>query len=253
MKVKLLVCTLLFATTLAAAPARAQSARIGNDLTPPIQAPTRILLPLFIGDTPGAFGTMFRTDVWAIAKRREVRLYGAHEECGIVTCLRGPYWDDPAIISTEEGVYIGQNGTPGRFLYVAPADAKELSFTLLAWERSTREITTLPVVRFDEVADTQIVLPSVPLLPTHRATLRIYAVDPARVTIRAGRAFEQVEETVQLEAGRDEFEPAYATWSNLPTHISEFEVRVTADVPVWAMLTLTDNATQKMTVIWPQP
>lgn len=213
----------------------------------PEQAYTRILLPLFIGDTPGAFGTVFRTDLWAIAKRSPVQIFGVEVECSII-CVPGV----PAEIPTEEGVYITQNGTPARFAYVPREQVKDLSMTLLAYERASGELETLPVVRFDEAADTQIALPSVPLSPTRRATLRIYAAQPATVTVRVGRA-EITEETIQLAPGRNMFEPAYAAWSNFPDDEPEVDVRLSSDVPVWGMVTLTNNSTNTITAIAPQP
>ena len=214
----------------------------------PEQAYTRILLPLFVGDTPGAFGTVFRTDLWALAKRNPVQVFGVEVEC-VIVCVPTA---GPAEIPTEESVYVTPNGTPARFAYVPKEQMKDLSMTLLAYERTSGELETLPVVRFDEAADTEIALPSVPLSPARRATLRIYAAQPATVTLRVGRVA-VTEETIHLAPGRDMFDPAYAAWSNFPDVEPEVDVRLTSDVPVWAMVTLTNNSTNTITAIAPQP
>lgn len=214
----------------------------------------RILLPVFIPPAAGAHGAEFRTDLRLAARTAEVTVYGLLQDC-IVLCVGPP--DGPISIWNyhETSPNLVPNGTPGRFIYVASAEARELIAHLRAYDVSreaTNHGTELPVVRFDEDFDQIIVLPGVPTDGRFRNNLRIYAAEAVNVTIAAGN----VQETLQIPAPASPYEPAYATWSNFPADVGEVKVTIRSDASekkIWAFATVTNNDTQAITTVTPQP
>jgi hypothetical protein len=213
----------------------------------------RILLPVFIPPTTGAHGAEFRTDLRLEARTTEATVRGLLVDC-IVLCIEPP--DSPITLyayNNHDTLNLVPNGTPGRFIYVGKAEARELVAHLRAYDVSreaTNYGTELPVVRYDDF-ETTIVLPSVPTDPRFRNNLRIYAKEPVRVTITAG----EVQETVQLSAPANEYEPAYATWSNFPANAGSVKVTLRAQGTerIWGFATVTNNETQAITTVTPQP
>ncbi|HEY0159044.1 MAG TPA: IPT/TIG domain-containing protein [Thermoanaerobaculia bacterium] len=226
----------------------------------PLDEFARLLVPINIHAVKGAQGSEFYTELYAIAKRGTPGVYGLLMECWFV-CVRNDPWDYPERLTTEEAKYGPPDATPERFLYIRRQEAGQVSLSLRAYDVSRDEEnygTTIPVVNFDEASDTVIAFPSVPSHPKFRNTLRIYSDVAMKVTIEAG----DVQEVVQLEPGASVFEPAFAMWGNFPSDAGQIRVRLTAEVAnnppaylgrIWALLTVTNNDTQHITALWPQP
>jgi hypothetical protein len=214
----------------------------------------RILLPVFIPPAAGAHGAEFRTDLRLAARTSEVTVYGLLQDC-IVLCVEPP--DAPITIRNfhETTPNLVPNGTPGRFIYVADDQVRELAAHLRAYDVSreaTNHGTELPVVRYDEDFDQVIILPGVPTDSRFRNNLRIYAKEAVNVTIVAG----SVQETLQIAAPPNDYVPAYATWSNFPADVGEVKVTIRSDASekkIWAFATVTNNDTQAITTVTPQP
>jgi hypothetical protein len=229
----------------------------------PLEHFERLLVPVHIEPVHGGFGSIFNTELYGAAKHAHVQLYGLKVDCGIASpCFpMVDWWDTPVELSPTEEKYIEPNGAPGRFAYVPRAQADDVALTLRAFDVSRDQEnygTAIPVVRFDEAADTMIVFPAVPITPKFRNTLRIYSDVAMRVTIDVAG----MREVVELAPGADMFQPAFATWTNFPTGPAQHRVTITAEATgnppayagkIWALLTITNNDTQDIMALWPQP
>jgi hypothetical protein len=217
----------------------------------------RFLLPVFTPPIQGAFGSEFRTDLDAInlSFSDDMLIYGLSD-----ACCGGPI--DPArpvllgLWGTEESngelPALVPNGTPGRFAYVALDMAVGFEANLRAYDtsRSAENFgTEIPVVRGAEFRHEPFALLGVPLDPAFRKTLRLYAQNPTIVTIQGLGA----PRTVMLTGSTDTFTPAYAQISDFPsgTGVTDVIVEVPGGAEVWAMITVTNNATQHITTIAP--
>jgi hypothetical protein len=226
----------------------------------------RILAPVFLPTVFGAFGSEFRSDLQLIGKNTQVQVFGLEQEC-IVTCIRPDPRDWPVDVGATSPETFVPNGTPGRFFYVPQAQAKFLAGNLRASDvsRSASNFgTEIPLVQERDFDPFQIVLPGIPTDPRFRSTLRIYAPVETSVWIDIdGR--ETVLAQLLKPEGADIFTPAYAVFTNFP--IGSGQVKVTINVealvgpsppiyiggPIWAFVSVTNNDTQMITTITPQP
>lgn len=224
----------------------------------PEEAFARILLPVFTPPAFGAHGAEFRTELEMSGRDGEAIVYGLLEKCELpcVEPSRDPVrlyrWAEPDLVP---------NGSPGRFIFVDQREVRHVAAHLRAYDVSreaTYTGTELPVVRFDTEADPVIVLPAVPTDPRFRNMLRVYSVAPMTVTVTAG----EVTQSLQLAPGADMFAPAYGVWTDFPVGVGEVRVTVKAAVAgnppayvgkIWAFATVTNNDTQVITTVTPQP
>jgi|SRR5687768_1567743 len=263
---------LLFAASLAAQPAFDETYE-------------RFLLPVFVGQTPGAFGSRFATSlsIWNKSLTDTLMVWGLEEHCGVLVICPPPDYSQPVLVKAygaeapfREPMII-PNGNPGRFAYVRKAQADLFAITLRAYDDSRRSEnygTQMPVVRERDFTDERIVLPDVPMNPPYRNTLRIYSTEPTRVLvwfagpeiIGSPTIVPPGGQEVELRAGMNEFDPAYAQFSKFERHPHNLAVVVEPIAPpclacnpplpaakIWAFITVTNNDTQHITTIFPQP
>jgi hypothetical protein len=229
----------------------------------PVESFARVLLPVFIPPAHGAGGAQWWTDLTLVAKPgREATVHGLVQDC-VVLCVEPP--GSPITIAELRPLHelnLQPNGTPGRFFYVLKDELRNFSAHLRAFDVSreaTNYGTELPVVNFDTESDSVITLASVPTDPRFRNLLRVYSDLAIDVTIKAG----DVEETLHLEGTTDNHAPAYGAWANFPSGVGPITVTVTAHPPIgdpplpggkiWAFATVTNNDTQAITTVTPQP
>lgn len=226
----------------------------------------RILLPILTPPVHGAHRSEFHTTLRIAAKERGFSLYGLdvttcpHPETTVCWRLESPI----ELLADEQlgGFnHIEMNGTPGRFVYVAGSDSSAVAMNLRVHDISRAALnfgTEMPVVRESEFASGQIRLLGIPTDARYRNTLRVYAVDAALVRITIdGRP----PVTLPLRRGTTIYEPAYAQFSDFPTGAGgEINVRVESSTTVgqaagliWAFVTVTNNETQVITTVTPQP
>jgi len=246
-------------------------------LTAPLFAQTpseRLLLPILTPPVHGAFGSEFHTDL-RIANDSDdvVFLLGFPGTCTPI-CLPGlfPYALDP---HKEIGPGdIALNGTPGRFIHVASDQVSALSMNLRVHDvtRGGQNFgTEIPIVRESEFRTNRIAFVGVPTDARFRNTLRIYGEAPVEVLVTVGN---QAPVRVQLTGGfsfptaniafPEFFTPSYAAFSSFPAGNAPVRVIVEVDpgfvIPVlplenklWAFITVTNNDTQAISTITPQP
>ncbi|HEX8172740.1 MAG TPA: hypothetical protein VF824_19540 [Thermoanaerobaculia bacterium] len=233
------------------------------------QAFDRILVPLLSAPVNGAFGSQFRTELtlWNRSTEQPVTVWGLQRFCPVELCFVDP--NQPLHLEPQSWVMpadIVNNGTPARFIYVPKGESGRLAANLRAFDVSrnaTNFGTELRVVRERDFS-TRIVLPGVPLGSQFRNTLRVYANEPVTVQV----SFEGPEiigsptilppqpEFVTLAASRNVFEPAYgvlSTFQGYGAPVAVIVEPVGANVPVWAFVSVTNNETQHITTISPQP
>ena len=216
----------------------------------------RLLLPVFTPPTPGAFGSVFQTELRMMRKQQtSVGFFGIAQPCFFAFCT----WDYvnrsyelghfPNGVKPDNFKY---EGTPGRFVYVSREKLDAFAASLRVRDVTRSELnfgTEVPIVRSDRFA-TRIVLQGVPTDPRFRSRLLLYAADRADVAITVeGRA----PVTRTLEAGADIFAPAYADFSDFPIGAAPVNVTIDSAVPIWALVSVTNNDTQLITTITPQP
>jgi IPT/TIG domain len=240
----------------------------------PQEAFDAVLLPVFTTPIPGAFGSEFRTDFRArLVNGDRAEIYGLRYPC-IVTCIQT---GDEAYLLTAafpdaDPENTEPTGNPGTFFYLPKTQAGRLSMNLRAYDtsRSAENFgTEIPIVRLSDFATgyDSITLIGVPSDPRFRNTLRIYGYGDmgTPVIVRIANAAGTVlsERTVTLQAQENIYRPGYVQISDFPAAAGV--LTVTVDVPHsplsapipppdrWAFISVTNNETQHITLITPQP
>jgi hypothetical protein len=224
------------------------------------------LVPIFSPPIQGAFGSEFRTVVRASNRSDALPLtfYGLDTACFLLSPVLGP----------NDARFIGNNRTemivdpacstwPAVFLYVPTARAEDFAVNLRVRDVSRNAMshgTEIPVVRESGFRN-RIVLLGAPIDEHFRNTLRIYSAARVPVTVLVAMGGE--EHFVTLQPGENEFEPAYAVFTDFlrPGEVvpSPDFVRITIDSlpsggvthPIWAFVSVTNNVTQEITTITP--
>jgi len=229
-----------------------------------------ILLPLLIPPVHGAFGSEFHVDFRAAARGAgAARIYGLEPSCPLgVLCVPRELGDellDPNSVGGElEPDSIKYNGTPGRIIYVPANDLQNLVLNLRVYDvtRDDQNFgTELPAIRVRDFDPKRIVLTGVPGDPRFRNTLRIYGATESTVKVTIGNG---APSEVHLQrAANDIFTPASATLTLPGTTDDSFRVTIEAEgvdtpvlpipLPIWAFISVTNNDTQMITTITPQP
>jgi len=218
-----------------------------------------ILFPVFLPETNGAFGSRFVTSAraWNKGGSRPVTIFGQDTNCYLFTPTLSPLQPFPLGVSDTEHILLtGCSHSVGRVFWVPRNDVPRLAASLRVTD-VTRESSSLgvevPVVTSDRFSIT-VALLNVPVDPRYRHTLRIYSLrrEPASVTVRVNG---QHHRQLTLTPGHDMFEPAYAEVTEFPITPGQTSMRVTvdSDAPVWALMSVTNNETQAITTISPQP
>jgi hypothetical protein len=231
----------------------------------------RLLLPIFVPPVNGQFGSRFVTDFSAFMHNGEsnAQIFGLAENCACTPrpLIDYPYSLYPSAPRVDES-RLTLNGTPGRFIYVPANDVSKLAMNLRVHDtsRATANFgTEIPVVRARQFINgyQPMTLLNVPTDPKFRNTLRIYSTTAWTSGVRIeGAGFAPIETNVTLTPGADIFTPATATFTNFPSNVGPVTVTIQTPIPpitpvaapdVWAFVSVTNNETQLITTITPQP
>lgn len=243
----------------------------------------RILVPVFLPVTPGAFGSEFHSQltVWNKSQTETLRIFGLEEPCGLPILCPLPDPGEPvevppygAEIDSDQAPILLPNGSPGRFIYIRKTDADLLATNLRVFDKSRGQQnygTQIPLARQRDFSNERIVLPDVPMHPPFRNTLRIYSAVGATVAV----SFEGPEiigsptiippgpRTATLRPGVNGFDPAYAVFTDFAPYPANLTVVIEPlpscpicplpHVPpaIWAFISVTNNDTQHITTIFP--
>jgi hypothetical protein len=227
----------------------------------------RVLLPIFTEPVHGAFGSEFHTALRIVnSGPGHANMYGLRRSCQ----------EDPFCPTDDDEPYrpgspdkevrpedVAYTGNPGRMLWIEKNDTVDMSFNLRVHDVTRSALnfgTEIPVVRENDWAINRIVLPGVPADPRFRNTLRIYGQFPFIAKVTVG---DRAPVRLTLSDTTTLFDVPYAVFSDFP--ISSGPVRVTIEaeslvtpvgpstIPMWAMITVTNNDTQLISTITPQP
>ena len=229
------------------------------------QVPGReqLLLPIFAADTPGAFGSLWTTELW---------LRNDTDMPAFVTPLTTPHGYPPPRSTTQPSFYKLLPGEPpGTFIYVDQDQHLGLHFNLRIRDVSRPSLTwgtELPVVPERKFARSAIVLINVPLEGRFRSGLRIYESRAAGTGAARIRIFDDVggalvvETTVALPAREPtDYGPGYTQVLDLraafpqlrEVEVARIEVEPIGDATrIWAFVSVTSNETQHVTTVTPQ-
>jgi IPT/TIG domain len=208
-----------------------------------------LLFPIFTRPVRGAFGSEFRTTarIFPIGPE-QVRLYGQDLLCYLIDPPIGP--DVARLVTGEVTLLPDCNPMTGRILWTPKGTASSLAANIRVADVSreaTSHGTEIPVVRQNEFTTGPIALLGVPTDPRFRLTLRIYSLAQT-----SGPVFVDGYGQVFLTPGRDQWEPSYAQIGDLPRTLTRVYIHPTGNIPLWALITVTNNETQQITTITPQ-
>jgi hypothetical protein len=244
--------------------------------------PTPVLVPVFFGG-PGALGSMWVTQLTIVNNSDQSILEIPYRwPCAIPEGCDGPL---PAHASVAARTIPGTRYNTGFFLYPSEARAKQVAYALRVFDESRSGETygtAVPVVPMSAFRETELILPDIPTSAAFRLTLRIYAApdtaplvrvrlyeDPA-VIVGSGQPPSVVisERAVTVAPSPDRGEPRpfqrpasavidQPQGSDIGDRTgSRFRFGVqslTAGIPIWALLSVTNNETQHVTMIAPNP
>ena len=213
----------------------------------------RILLPATVSNVPGAYGSLWSTELW-------------YRNNGNVPVAMFPVAvsDFASSIGRTSFLPIGDRspGTPGQILFISRAGADDVQFDLRLFNRADPHGswgTSVPVVRetqFVEFVD----LINVPTGAEFRSALRIYGLSDdllARETVNVRICSYDEQLLASTEMVLTGW-PLYAQELSLADAFPEIRqvervrVRVeSATVKIWALVSVVSNATQQVSLVTP--
>jgi hypothetical protein len=225
----------------------------------PSDAFDRLLLPVFIPVTKGAFDSEFISRFTMLNKAAApLDVYGVVFPCFMLcptpeTQLATMQTDDPIANAM-------QTGRPGTFLYVPKGRGNDFAGTLRVQDISRQSQTwgtELPIVRDRDFTNEKMTLLDVPLLDGFRETLRVYSATDGLVRVRIFETEESnnlLHETiVPLRAPRNVNDPGYGELGlYLRGKVGRVEIEPLIEgLRYWAFVSITNNVTQHITTITP--
>jgi hypothetical protein len=265
---KVLLLTLLF-------PAVVASASFGPFQPGQVE---RFLLPITARNAPGAYGSVWSTELWAFAEPgKEVYFEPFFPACN-PPCEdfndRNEVFGIPSGNSFQAGMLSTKPGeTAGGFVYVPSDNLEDVQFSLQLHELTgLAQTIQLPVVRQSAFSGTAVRILGVPSDSFNRATLRIYGSDPDVSGLVRVRVYSEpdrklkTDTTYALVATQRFYKTRYV--QSIATKPPAVEVgNVTADVnaptvwievvplttnlSIWAFVSVTDNRTQEVVLRTP--
>lgn len=234
----------------------------------------RILLPILTPPVHGAFGSEFHTDLRIANDSENVAfLLGLDSARCSPVCLPTLF---PLTLEPGQEVEPGDvtlSGSPGRFVFIDADQVSSVAMNLRVHDVTRDGLnygTEIPIVRERDFKTNRITFVGVPTDARFRNTLRIYGESPIDVLVTVGdlpAVRLRLSGGLALPGGgidlSDFFKPAYASFSSFPTGFAPVRVTVEAspdfipllpiEVPLWAFITVTNNDTQVISTITPQP
>lgn len=236
----------------------------------------RFLVPVYLaGPTPGASGTQWVSELRILnsgASNAFIENFGVMNQTGMFF----PETLPPGVeIAGRRLNNAGSANNPGALLLVRSEYARQLAFQSRVRDTSRDSEgwgTWLPVIHETQASSHAIHLLDVPVDGRYRLMLRVYSFDQVagrtvRVRILGARSdamFPTEEDPLlaefplPLNTGGATLQPAYAQYADfalLPTLPGYDRVRVAiepqADFAIWAMISITNNMTQEVTMVMP--
>ena len=231
-------------------------------------ANVRILLPVIATNVSGAFGSTWKTDLFVFNNSDASVTVSYPQQCNALctnaTTLFAQHGDDLTTLTPNPG-------SPAALIYVPATSRDAVEFTLRVRDLSQQADSwgaEIPVVYEDQAFARSFDLLDVPLLPRFRQMLRMYdvaATGSSTVTVQYFAMDNNQllrEQTVPLQFTNSglPFSPAYAEVAQFSSAselagLDRVRIRITptnAAQRLWAMVSVTNNVTQELTIISPQ-
>ncbi len=220
-----------------------------------------VLFPIFTPPIKGAFGAEFHTAARVASEADPFDIFGVDTNCTLIDPPVLP--DRPYRIGTGETVLDTRcNTSVGRLFFVPAAHVDDFAANLRVTD-VTRQAQShgveVPVVRLRDFTTSKIALLGVPVDPRFRNTLRIYGLPGGAQSVIV--SISGATTTLTLQQPASIYEPSYAQVDFIVDAVSPGgTVTVTIDqmrngiVPptsIWAMVSVTNNDTQQITLVTP--
>ncbi len=243
----------------------------------------RVLVPISVANVPGANGSLWTTELWAVNATAETAKVAA------LPCILAPLsLCEPTFeLLPERSTKIAPMGTaenPGVLLLVPAGLALRTAFTLHVRDLNRQSESwgaEIPVVRERDFFTASAHLPNVPFGGEYRQTLRIYALLDNAASARFRVKMYEVTGTRDDRLLRDDVVTLFAPPSSPPNMLNNplaqialtdmflieiggvERVRIsiepmtdplalTPPVPYWAFVSITNNETQQVTTVTPR-
>ncbi|MEO8035991.1 MAG: hypothetical protein ABI837_16255 [Acidobacteriota bacterium] len=227
----------------------------------------QILIPVAI-EIAGAYGSRWTTDIW-VYNDSDLSVNLEPEVCSFIGLIYP--CGGSLVVAARGSLHIParrqQSGEFPEAYLIPPIDAiPKLHFQVRVRDASGTDVvgSQVPVVRRSDLRPGHLILPNVPISERHRDVLRIFDQSSylhASITIRAydistgvllGQRY--LERFLPTDSS---IRTSFVVYDFLSTLRGHDEVRLEIDeadpsAPLWAMLTLTDNATQHVSILTPQ-
>lgn len=241
---------------------------------------TRFLVPLYTADTPGAYGSLWQVRTFLhYAGGAESRVTPRAFCFGVMCPLEGRLEPHRPAVPFQ---HLAGFPEPAILVHVETAHASEVTFSsrIRDLSRATESAgTEIPVIREDRMSATPVYLLNVPVENRFRNMLRIYALpdvqnpevelryyrqpasDGPRIdldihllkTQRVALRTRQTTDTLNLfpaltEIGNIELMPDLMGERTIWIEVAP----MTSGMRIWALLSVTNNETQQITIVTPQ-
>lgn len=214
----------------------------------------RLLLPVSVSRVPGAFGTLWSTELWyRNNSTRPVAIYP------LATSDHVPTMNRTELLR----VFTSRNYDPSQIIYVERDGIDDVQFDLRLFNRSdpsSKWGTKLPVVREREFTDA-ISLINVPTDADFRSALRIYALPDESfaeetVLVQIYSNDEKVLASTEIPFnGSPRYAAALSLADSYPAIRQADRVRVhvqsASGRKIWAFVSVTSNTTQDVSIVTP--
>lgn len=228
----------------------------------------KVLLPVTPGSVEGAFGSRWVTSL-------TIGVHGSTStEIGFrapgpcqLTCATIPIFSLPGGTTTEfSGTSAGDSGR-GIFLYLEPSVRSDVTLRVRDTSRSAESFgVSIPVVERSDLYGSAFGLVGIPNDDRFRSTLRVYDFspeEPGRVEIRLYRTGSPPEKdhlvrsTTHLLSGSPEhlLYPGFHQETLPPSDGTGYRIEIQPldqSTDYWAFVSVTNNATQEVTLILPR-
>lgn len=225
-----------------------------------------ILFPIFMRPSDGAFGSRFEATARVAGRSLGFfpNLYGIDTTCYTFTPTIDPL--QPVKMGSERQLLTGCSQSVGRLFYTLKGNHVAAGLRVRDTSRQgSSHGVEVPVVKWDDFSNNGLAFLGVPADPRFRKMLRVYAIgdrDAVPSMTINGKHWTQLRIPPSTL-----WEPGYVEFTDFPQDLpadSTFELRlVQPTVPgqppspgipvIWGFLSVTNNDTQEITIISPNP
>ena len=226
-----------------------------------------ILFPVFLPPVDGAFGSRFETTARVSDLTGVGVMYGLDATCYTFSPTITPF--DPIFPGLDRELLTGCSRSTGRIFWVAK-DKGRLAAGLRVRDTSRNARShgvEVPVVKRSDFTNDRLALLGVPVDPRFRNTLRVYSLTRGEAVVVYVDVNDNGIGQVFLTPSTSLFEPAYGEFTDFPTNLAAGSTMTVTlkmgrlpdgSIPpgtplIWGMISVTNNETQEITVVSPQP